>query len=180
MSPAKIGWELYTKLARLATRIPDVELRRLYCKEIMSLSAMGKRFGVTRERIRQWMERAKIPRRAVGGPRKILLESWPQICKEYKTEGYGGITKVAHKWGVSQETISRIVRKSGIRSQKYKIPMKSWDKVCQDYSRLGSMEKVAKLWGVCINSIREVLVRTGIPRNPRGRSKEWRRKYKEG
>lgn len=66
MPSVKTDWELYTKLAHLASRVPDAELRRLYYEEKMSLAAMGRRFRVTRERVRQWMERESIPRRLRG------------------------------------------------------------------------------------------------------------------
>lgn len=162
--------------AHPAPRVPEAKLRQLYCK--MTLAAIGTRYGVTRERVRQWMERAGIARRPTGGVHKIPCERWPEICRDYaRRPRWGALMETAREWGVRDSTILRILVASGvwIPGQARKIPIGSWFRVRGDYSRLGSMVKVAGIWGVSSSTIRNILIGMDAEK-PKG----WSRKHKEG
>lgn len=171
----RTNWELYTKSKHPAPRVSEAELRKLYYKDGMSMTAIGAKFGVTRERVRQWMERAGLARRHVGNLQKIPREKWPELCKDYvQRPRWGALIGTAREWGVNDSTIQRILIKSGVWApgQARKIPIESWSRVCKDYLQLGSMAKVARIWHVSNSTIGNILTDMDMPRNPKG----WPRK----
>ena len=172
--------ELFTKPKHLSPRISGAELRKLYYKDGMTLAAIGIKFGVTRERVRQWMEREGLARRALGAHvQKIPREKWPEICKDYvQRPRWGALTGIARERGVHDSTILRILMISGmwVPGQARKISIRCWPEVYKDYLLKGSMKKVAKIWGVSDSTICRILANMAVSTNPKG----WPRKHKEG
>lgn len=61
------GYQLeLLKKEKLMRRLDRGILIKLYYTEQMSLNEIGKLYDVTRERVRQWMEREKLARRKIG------------------------------------------------------------------------------------------------------------------
>jgi len=81
-------------------------LSDLYYVEDKSLQKIGNIYGVSRERVRQWMERWSLPRNKAGT--KNLLDSLNlNICNEY-IKGKP-VVKLAKKYKVCQTTIYKFL-----------------------------------------------------------------------
>jgi len=81
-------------------------LSDLYYTQNKSLQKIGNIYGVTRERVRQWMERLHLPRNKAGT--KNLLDSLNlNICNEYiKGEP---VVKLAKKHQVCKTTVYKFL-----------------------------------------------------------------------
>ena len=101
-------------------------LSDLYYAKDGSLQQIANIYGVSRERVRQWMERFHLPRNKVG-MKKLLDESNLNICDEY-IRGEP-VVKLAKKYKVGQLTIYSFLHKQNpnIRLERKKFREKLRD-----------------------------------------------------
>jgi len=95
-------------------------LDHLYNVENKSLQQIGDIYGVSRERVRQWMEKWNLPRRKSGN-KDILDSSAIKICDEY-IRGER-VVELAKKYQVCHTTIYKFLLKqnSNIRLERKKF-----------------------------------------------------------
>lgn len=102
-------------------------LSDLYDVQKKKLRQIGKIYGVSRERVRQWMEGFYLPRRKTGGD-YILNKVKLELCEKYiKGES---VIELAKKYRVSVDTIYYFFREQvpGIRLKKKEFREKMRDK----------------------------------------------------
>jgi transposase len=79
----------------------DVELRRCYLDEGLTIAQVAARYGVSATTARRWLGNAGIPRRAAR--RSSRAPSADELRRLYQDEGLS-TTQIAQRHGVAQQT----------------------------------------------------------------------------
>ena len=95
------------KKKRTASKNPGEKiLSNLYYVKDKSLQKIGDIYGVSRERVRQWMEEFHLPRNR-SGTKNLLGESNVKICDQYIRGEL--VVKLAKKYKVCKTTIYKFL-----------------------------------------------------------------------
>ena len=163
------------------------EIIRLYVKEGLTLREVGGRFGLSRERVRQILERAGVPRRKHrrGRAKPVPTDMWehvPEVIHLYTENGLS-LKEIGERFGRSHVAVINLLEAAGVRRRsggwRSHWPWRDAEQRTQEIARVYvqeglSLEQVAARFDLNRITVRRILQKAGVPRRPTGRRPGWR------
>lgn len=162
------------------------EIIRLYVKERLTLREVGGRFGLSRERVRQILERAGVPRRkhSSGRAKPVPTDMWErkaEVIHLYLENGLS-LKQTGERFGRSHVAVINLLKAAGIRrrsrSWRSHWPWRDAEQRTQEIARVYvqeglSLEQIAARFDLNRLTVRRILQKAGVNRRSRAsRSRE--------
>ena len=153
--PAKIG-PLET---RPGAKVNKQELKQLSDTTSMTLEELGRHFGVSRERIRQLLDKMGITKR--GGHARMIVRK-QTVLDEFLFRGDGNAHAVAAEFGLAVHEVQKTLKEAGLTYMRKKRDKVKAVVYIAEYQAGATIQEIADKHGVTTNSLYAPLRKAGV------------------
>lgn len=122
---------------------------------------IGARHGVSANTVYEALERNGVERRPSTALNQLPEPRQDEVCERY--ESGESTVALAEAFGVSNVTVSNILRRRGIEARKSKLTASDQDQICQRYRAGENTVELAERYGVSSSAVARVLHRNRVP-----------------